>query len=309
MQTILGSGGSIGTDLAKALQQYTDKIKLVSRNPVKVNDTDIFQSADLTDSKSLEKAVEGSSICYVTIGFEYNLKVWQQQWLSFIKNAVDACIKYNSKLVFFDNVYAIGKDNIKHITENSAISPSSKKGEIRAEVDRFIIERIEKGNPEIIIARSPDFFGPEKKENSLMMNLIYDNLIKGKTAQWFGNADVIHSMGFTPDLAKGTALLGNSPDAYNQIWNLPVDKNALTGREWVKLFADELKTSDKVKVIPQMIIKLLGIFVPVLREMPEMIYQFENQFYFDSSKFISRFNFEPTKNKEAVRLTIEKLRK
>jgi len=309
MQTILGSGGSIGIDLAKALQQYTDKIKLVSRNPVKVNDTDIFQSADLTDSKSLEKAVEGSSICYVTIGFEYSLKVWQEQWLSFIKNTVNACIKYNSKLVFFDNVYAIGKDNIKHITENSAISPSSKKGEIRAEVDRFIIEQIQKGNSEIIIARSPDFFGPEKKENSLMMNLIYDNLIKGKTAQWFGNADVIHSMGFTPDLAKGTALLGNSPDAYNQIWNLPVDKNALTGREWVKLFADELKTSDKVKVIPQMIIKLLGIFVPVLREMPEMIYQFENQFYFDSSKFISRFNFEPTKNKEAVRLTIEKLRK
>jgi len=309
MQTILGSGGSIGTDLAKALQQYTDKIKSVSRNPVKVNDTDILQSADLTDSKSLEKAVESSSICYVTIGFEYNLKVWQQQWLSFIKNAVDACIKYNSKLVFFDNVYAIGKDNIKHITENSAISPSSKKGEIRAEVDRFIIERIEKGNPEIIIARSPDFFGPEKKNNSLIMNLIYDNLIKGKTAQWFGNADVIHSMGFTPDLAKGTAMLGNSPDAYNQIWNLPVDKNALTGREWVKLFADELKTSDKVKVIPEIVIKLLGIFVPVLREMPEMIYQFENQFYFDSSKFISRFNFEPTKNKEAVRLTIQKLRK
>lgn len=309
MQTILGSGGSIGTDLAKALQQYTDKIKLVSRNPVKVNDTDILQSAELTDSKSLEKAVEGSSICYVTIGFEYNLKVWQQQWLSFIKNTVDACIKYNSKLVFFDNVYAIGKDNIKHITENSAISPSSKKGEIRAEVDRFIIEQIEKGNPEIIIARAPDFFGPEKKKNSLMMNLIYDNLIKGKTAQWFGNADAIHSMGFTPDLAKGTALLGNSPDAYNQIWNLPVDKNALTGREWVKLFADELKTSDKVKVIPKMIIKLLGIFVPVLREMPEMIYQFENQFYFDSSKFISRFNFEPTKNKEAVRITIENLRK
>ena len=309
MQTILGSGGSIGTDLAKALQQYTDKIKLVSRNHVKINDTDILQSADLTDSKSLEKAVEGSSICYVTIGFEYSLKVWQQQWLSFIKNAVDSCIKYNSKLVFFDNVYAIGKDNIKHITENSAISPSSKKGEIRAEVDRFIIEQIEKGNPEIIIARSPDFFGPEKKKNSLMMNLIYDNLIKGKTAQWFGNADVIHSMGFTPDLAKGTALLGNSPDAYNQIWNLPVDKNALTGREWVKLFADELKTSDKVKVIPEIVIKLLGIFVPVLREMPEMIYQFENQFYFDSSKFISRFNFEPTKNKEAVRITIENLRK
>lgn len=37
MQTILGAGGAIGIDLAKELLAYTDKIRLVSRNPVKVN--------------------------------------------------------------------------------------------------------------------------------------------------------------------------------------------------------------------------------------------------------------------------------
>ncbi|MDP3913942.1 MAG: hypothetical protein Q8R96_09415 [Bacteroidota bacterium] len=137
------------------------------------------------------------------------------------------------------------------------------------------------------------------------MNLVYDNLAKGKTAQWFGNADVVHTMGYTPDLAKATAILGNTTDAYNQIWNLPVDMNSLTGREWVRLFASEMNASDKVKVLPIWSLRPLGVFVPILKEMAEMMYQFDRPYNFDSSKFINRFKFIPTTNKEAVRQTIE----
>lgn len=308
MQTILGSGGAIGTDLAKALKQFTNDIKLVSRNPVKVNETDILQSTDFTNPTQISKAVEGSEICFITVGFEYNTKVWQQQWPAFIRSVVDACIQHQSKLVFFDNVYAIGGENVKHITENSPISPSSKKGEVRAWIDHYILEQVEKGKLEAIIARAPDFFGPIKKQNSLLMNLVYDNMVKGKTAQWFGNPDVLHTMGYTPDLAKGTAILGNSPDAYNQIWNLPVDVHSLTGREWVKLFADEMKASEKVQKVPVWMIRILGIFIPFLREMPEMMYQFDRDFNFDCSKFINRFKYIPKSNKEAVIETIEELR-
>lgn len=308
MQTILGSGGAIGTDLAKSLKQFTDDIKLVSRNPVKVNDTDILFSDDFTDPLRISKAIEGSEICYITVGFEYNIKVWQQQWPAFIENTVSACIQHQTKLVFFDNVYAIGGDNVKHITENSPISPTSKKGEVRASIDRYILEEVEKGKLEAIIARAPDFFGPVKKQNSLLMNLVYDNMAKGKTAQWFGNPDVVHTMGYTPDLAKGTAILGNSPDAYNQIWNLPVDMNSLTGREWVKLFANEMKASDKIQAVPVWMIRLLGVFIPFLREMPEMMYQFDRDFNFDSSKFINKFSFVPTSNQEAVVETINALK-
>ncbi len=308
MQTILGSGGAIGTDLAKALKQFTDEIKLVSRNPVKVNDTDILHSADFTDPSQISKAIEGSEICYITVGFEYNIKVWQQQWPAFIRNVVTACIQHQTKLVFFDNVYAIGGDNVKHITENSPISPSSKKGEVRAWIDRYILEQVEKGKLEAIIARAPDFFGPVKKQNSLLMNLVYDNMVKGKTSQWFGNADVVHTMGYTPDLAKGTAILGNSADTYNQIWNLPVDMNSLSGRQWVNLFAKEMKASDKIQALPVWMIRLLGVFIPFLREMPEMMYQFDRDFNFDSSKFNNRFSYVPTSNSEAVRETINALK-
>ena len=307
MQTILGSGGSIGTELAKELKQYTDAIKLVSRNPAKVNDTDILHSADLSDAMQVDEAVQGSEICYVTLGFEYNIKVWKEKWLPFMTSVVEACIKHRSKLVFFDNVYAIGGNHVNHITEDSPISPSSKKGEVRASIDKLILDQVEDGGLQAIIARAPDFFGPEKKQNSLLLNLVYDNLAKGKAAQWFCNADVVHTMGYTPDLAKGTAILGNSGDAYNQVWNLPVDMNALTGREWVELFAGEMKARNKIQVLPLWALRLLGLFVPILREMPEMMYQFDRPYKFDCTKFNSKFNYKATTNSEAVRKTIDLL--
>jgi hypothetical protein len=72
----------------------------------------------------------------VTIGFPYKTSVWEQVWPPFIQYVIDACLEHDSKLVFFDNVYAIGGDNVNHITESSPISPTSKKGEVRAEVNR-----------------------------------------------------------------------------------------------------------------------------------------------------------------------------
>jgi nucleoside-diphosphate-sugar epimerase len=166
---------------------------------------------------------------------------------------------------------------------------------------------MEKGKLEAIIARAPDFFGPIK-DKSLMMYLIYDNLAKGKPAQWFCSADAIHTTGFAPDLAKGTAILGNSPNTFNQVWNLPVDQNALTGRQWVKLFADEMQRPDKIQVLPGWGMKILGLFVPFLKEMYEMRYQYDRAYFFDSTRFISRFDHRPTPNAEAVRQTIESLK-
>jgi nucleoside-diphosphate-sugar epimerase len=108
-------------------------------------------------------------------------------------------------------------------------------------------------------------------------------------------------------LAKGTAIVGNTPEAFNQIWNLPVDGEALTGREWAGLFAEAMKTSDEIQVLPAWGIKALGLFVPILREFYEMRYQYDREYYFDSSKFNSSFRYEPTANRRAVAQTVETL--
>lgn len=309
MQTILGSGGAIGVELAKALTTYTKDIRLVSRNPKKVNETDTLFKADLTNREEVFKAVEGSTICYVTVGFKYDIKVWRQQWPSFVTNVIDACEQYKAKLVFFDNIYAIGGDNVKHTTEESPISPTSKKGAVRAEVDNLLLDAAKTGRVEVIIARSPDFLGPIQ-ETSMPMIMIYQNLQKGKKAQWMCTANAKHSIGYTPDLGKGMAILGNTPDAYNQVWNLPVDNTSSpTGQEWVDLFAKHMGKPAKITVLPIWMLKVLGLFIPIMGELAEMCYQFDRDYYFDSTKFCKRFNYTPVTNEEAVRLTLETVNK
>lgn len=307
-QTILGAGGAIGIELAKSLTEYTSDIRLVSRNPKKVNPTDSLFPADLTKKEDIFKAVAGSHITYVAIGFLYKTSVWKEAWVPFIQNVVDACLEHNSKLVFFDNVYAIGGSNVNHMTENSPISPTSKKGEIRAEVDRIILKNIAENNLQAIIARSPDFFGGTARQSSVLMNLVYDNLVKNKKAQWFCNSKVVHSMGYVPELAKGTAMLGNTPEAYNQIWNLPTNPQKITGQEWINLFAAELGKENKVTVLPNWIVKGFGLIVPVMKELAEMNYQYDRDYYFDSTKFNSYFNFTPISHAAAVKQAVEQLK-
>jgi len=308
MQTILGAGGAIGIELAKALKQFKDDIKLVSRNPKKINDTDFLFSADLTNTEDVKNAINGSQICYLTVGFEYKAKVWKEKWTKIIKDVVEACAENQTKLVFFDNVYAIGEKHIEHITENSPISPSSEKGRVRAWVDEYVIEAVEKGKIEAIIARAPDFFGAIK-EKSLLMNLIYDNLSNNKTAQWLCNADVIHTTGYVPDLALGTAILGNSSKAFNQIWNLPVEQEKITGKDWINIFASKMKQSSNVQILTKADIKEYGKQDLFIAETHEMLYQYDRDYFFDSTKFNKAFGFKPTTNERAVELTLNELRR
>jgi nucleoside-diphosphate-sugar epimerase len=119
------------------------------------------------------------------------------------------------------------------------------------------------------------------------------------------NADKIHSFTYTPDAAKATALLGNTPDAWNQVWHLPTDEARITGRQMISLFAREMKQPDKVMVMPMWLLRLLGLFMPLMREMPEMMYQYDRDYFFDSSKFQQRFGFKPTSYENGVKATIE----
>ena len=304
MQTILGANGTIGQVLAKELLSYTDKIRLVSRNPRKVNDSDELFAADLSNPENVDKAVEGSEVVYLVVGFDYKLNVWEEKWPKLMRAVLDACIKNNSRLVFFDNVYMYDINAISHMTEESLINPPSRKGTVRKHNAQMILDEVKAGKLLALIARSADFYGADN-EKSVVMEIGYKNLKKGKSANWFINADKKHSFTFTPDAAKATALLGNTVDAYNQVWHLPTDKNILTGREFVNLFAKELNVKSRVLVMPMWLIKLMGLFVPVLKEMPEMMYQYDRDYFFDSSKFEKRFKFNTTTYQEGVRITVE----
>lgn len=307
MQTIIGSGGAIGIPLAKELKKYTDQIRLVSRNPKKINETDQLYQIDLNDISRVDKAIAGSEVVYVVIGFEYKLSVWQEIWPAFMKAVINSCKKHDAKLVFFDNVYLYDKSAIPHMIETSPIHAPSKKGEVRQQLHEMIMSEVEKNNLTALIARSADFYGPDNKSSALNM-MVVDNLMKGKKAQAFGNINKIHTYTFTPDAAKATAILGNTTDAFNQVWHVPTTKEKLTNLQWVQLIADELKVEPKIQTIPLWMIKILGLFIPIMREFPEMIYQNEQDYIFDSTKFEKRFAVTATAPKDGIRILINNLK-
>lgn len=303
MQTILGANGTIGTVLARELKTYTEKIRLVSRNPHKVNESDELFPADLSIPAMIDKAVAGSEVVYLVVGLDYKVKVWEKKWPKLMREVIDSCIKHKARLVFFDNVYMYDINEIPHMTEESAINPSGRKGKVRKEIAQMITDEVKTGKLMALIARSADFYGPDN-EKSFVTEMVYKNFKKGKPANWFINADKKHSFTFTPDAAKATALLGNTPDAYNQVWHLPTDKNTLTGREFIGLYASEMNARTKVSVLPMWLIKILGLFIPIMKEMPEMMYQYDRDYFFDSSKFDRKFNFKTTTYKEGVKASV-----
>src|ERR687897_168367 len=159
MQTILGANGVIGRELSRHLPQYSDGIRQVSRSPKPVNATDELFSADLLDAKATADAVAGSEITYLVAGLKYDHKVWEEQWPRVMRNAIDACKRHGSALVFFDNVYAYGR--VRGVmTEDTPYNPCSRKGEVRARIATMLMDEVRRDALRAMIVGSADFYGP-----------------------------------------------------------------------------------------------------------------------------------------------------
>lgn len=304
MQTILGSGGAIGHGLALTLHKYQTSVRLASRHPKAVTGSEELCPTDLLLAESVHKAVKGSKVCYLCVGIPYSTRIWQEQWPVVMNNVIAACAANGSALVFFSNIYSLSANSLNPITPNSPMDPPSRKGVVRQQVEEALMDAASQGRISALIARAPDFFGPIG-DNSLLMAMVYRNLVKGKSAQWFCNADMPHSFGYTPELARGTAMLGNASDTWGEIWNLPVDHEAPSGREWTRMFARAMQKTDKVQVLPAWLVRALGLFVPVLRESVEMLYQYDRPYVFDSSKFNRHFKYSPVRNEDAIHETLK----
>ncbi len=293
MQTILGSGGAIGVELAKALNKYTNEIRMVSRNPQKIHETDELLAADLLDTANIDRAIKGSSIVYVTVGFPYNLKIWKNTWPKFIRDVIDACVAHQSKLVFFDNIYMYDSNHLNGMNEETPIHPPSEKGKIRAQIANMIMAKVQEGKLTALIARSADFYGPSI-QTSMLTETVFKPFSTGKRASWMASLNYKHSFTYTPDAGKATAILGNSEKAYNQVWHLPTSQNPYTGREWIEQIAREMDVEPKIMVATKFIVRLIGLFNPIMREMPEMMYQYDRDYVFNSDKFAKHFDFKVT---------------
>ncbi|MFZ4056858.1 MAG: NAD-dependent epimerase/dehydratase family protein [Ferruginibacter sp.] len=302
MHTILGAGGVIGNELTEVLLAQQQTVRSVSRKGTAIAGTEAI-AADLTDAEQTANAVKGSSIVYLLVGLEYKKSVWEKWWPVVMQNTINACKQHQAKLIFFDNVYALGKVN-GAMTEDLPFEPDSMKGQIRAGITSQLLHEMNTGQLTAIVARAADFYGPRCKTSGFN-SMVAENLKKGKTPQCLISADNKHSYTYTADCGKALWLLSQSETAFNQIWHLPTAHPALTEKEMIALACEAYGVPLKYTVLSKFMIKIVGFFVPLVKEIYEMLYQNEADYIFDSSKFEKAFNFTPTPYQAGIKTTIE----
>ena len=303
MQTILGANGVIGRELSRHLRSYTDRIRQASRSPRRVNADDDLCTVDLLDARATGEAVAGSEVSYLVAGLQYHHRVWQEQWPTVMRNTMDACKRHASALVFFDNVYAYGRvDGV--MTEETPYNPCSRKGEVRARIATMLMDEVRRGELRAMIVRSADFYGPGAVL-SLTHATVTERLKAGKTPQWIGNPKAVHTFTYTPDAGRTLALLGNTPAAYGQVWHSLTSREPMTGEQYVRTACRLTGRPYRLQVAPRWLLSGMGLFVPVLRENMEMLYQFEHDYRFDSSKVERAFGLTPTAYEEGIAATLQ----
>jgi len=207
-------------------------------------------------------------------------------------------------MVFFDNIYKYDKEYLDGMTEETPINPPSKKGEVRMLVANQIMEQVGKGKLTACMARCADFYGPGIRRNSVLAETVFKPLSLGKSTSWLASVNFRHSYTYTPDAARATAMLGNSDEAFGQVWHLPTAPDPFTGKGWIEAIAKELETKPKFRTASSFILRIMGLFNPLMRELPEMLYQYDRDYVFNSNKFEKYFHFSPTSYLDGIRAIV-----
>lgn len=288
MHTILGANGQIAQELTHYLHDnISHDLRLVSRNPKPVHDTDQLVSANLMDAEATAAAVKGSDIAYLTVGLPIDSTLWEQQFPVMMANTIAACHEHGTKLVFFDNTYMYPRTSTPQV-EDTEFRPVGRKATVRARIATMLLEQMHNETIEAVICRAPEFYGPGKTQ-SITNSAIFNRIKQGKRPLVPVSAHTERTLIWTPDASHAMGLIGNTPDAYGQTWHLPVDPQRLTYQQMIEI-ADEVTDRDiNYITIPEKLFALGGLINRSVKEASELLPRYRHDNIFDSTKFATRF--------------------
>ncbi len=287
---VLGGTGGIGGALAVALQSQGRAVLVVSRSgnrpATMTGETDGVETlaADLTDPAGLASAVKGAAVVYHCAQPEYTR--WSEEFPQLTTGIADACERAGARLVFADNLYMYGPVD-GPIVEGSPTRPTSKKGRLRLAMAQDLLARHEAGRLEVVLGRASDYYGPGGA-GSTPGALLFTPLANGKTPRWMGRLDQPHTLHYLPDVGRALAALGSSESVTGRAWILPAAP-ARTGAEWISAARAAAGRSGRPKVLAPWQNRMAGVFVPMVRELNEIMDQFTSPFVSCDTEFRDRF--------------------
>ena len=302
IHAILGTG-AIGRAITEELIQGGKTVRLVNRTgkmeeaPVGVE----VVSADLYDPAQVREVTKGAAVVYQAAQPAYHQ--WIEKFPPLQNAIIEGLTGSGAKLVLVENLYMYGETGGAPLTESRPYNARTHKGKTRAAMSQAAFEAHAARKLRVTTGRGSDFFGPWGMGSTMGERVFYP-LLQGKTASLIGNIDLPHTFTYVRDFARALVILGERAEADGQAWHVPNDQPRITQREMVTMIAEAAEVEPKFSAMGKLMMTLGGLFIPEAKETVEMMYEFEQPFVVDSSKFEQTFGMKATPLKEAVRETV-----
>jgi nucleoside-diphosphate-sugar epimerase len=304
---VLGTG-ALGRAVARQLLQAGRRVRLVNRSgqldepPAGAE----LHRADLTDPAAAALACAGSQTAYLCANVPYN--DWPRQWPPLVAGILAGAIASGAKLVYGDNLYAYGPVN-GPIREDCPEVATGKKGRLRARLAKPFLDAHRAGQVRVAIGRASDFFGPWAAETSAIGSRVIPAALAGRRGMVLGDIDQPHTYTYIDDYARGLVTLGTRDEALGQIWHVPSAATTTTRKMLEMVWAEAGGSSQaagklNVMVMRRGMVKVVGLFNPIVRELDEMMYEWEKPYVVDHSKFERVFGTHVTAHDQAIADTV-----
>src|SRR6266545_224353 len=300
--------GAIGLATLEALRRRGEQVRLVNRSgtaPVP-DDVEVL-GGDASDPAFATAAAQGAQVLYQTLNPPYHQ--WVELFPALQAGVLAAAEATGARLVSMENVYMYGRPNGQPLTETRPHAAHTKKGQLRARMARELLAAHQAGRVQVATGRASDYFGPRGGAQSNLGDRVFPAALAGKTATVLGDPDQPHTYTYIPDIGEGLAVLGEHPDAPGEVWHLPNDPNTRTTRQLVDIVYQHAgQPHTRLRALPSLMLRVLGLVNPIVRELVEMQYQFEEPFIVDSSKIASKLGVQATPIDKALDDTLSTYR-
>jgi nucleoside-diphosphate-sugar epimerase len=299
---VIVGAGPVGSGVARLLAQRGEPVTVITRRGTGPTHPLITRAVgDATDADLLTRHTAGAAAIYNCANPPYHR--WATDWPPMHRAMLAAAERSDAVLVMMDNLYAFGPDAMMPMSEGDELRATGTKGAMRATMARELLQAHADGRVRATLARASDFFGPEVL-NASLGERVMPRLLVGKKVSLLGRLDVAHSASFMPDVVRTLVTIAADERAWGHPWHVP-NATAVTQRELVAALASAAGTTPKVSAIPKVALSALGLVVPMMRELKETWYQFDQPFITDSKLTESTFDLTPTPLDQAAHETVE----
>jgi nucleoside-diphosphate-sugar epimerase len=278
---VLGGAGQLGRAAALAFRSAGWQVASLVRGSSAAGaapGTEIIE-VDARDAQSVIAAASGADVVLHALNVPY--ADWGQLALPLADAAIAAAHESRATLVFPGNLYNYGAGMPARIDETASMRPTSRKGAIRAAIEARMREAAG-GGLRTIVLRAGDYFGGEGR-GSWFDRIIVRDIAAGRLT-YPGPLDIMHEWAYLPDMAQALVRLVEQRERLAPYATFGFAGHAVTGHEFVAAISRACRRDFKIDFMPWRLLRLMGIVVPVFRELCDVSYLWSTPHAIDGAR-------------------------